>query len=126
MRVKGGPIRAQKRKRTLKKAKGYFGAKSKLYKKAHEQVIRSEAYAFADRKKLKSDYRKLWITRISAACKQHGISYSKFISGLNKANVELNRKMISEMAINSPETFAELVKIAKENVVTPKNDNTTL
>uniref|UniRef100_A0A2C9JR55 50S ribosomal protein L20 n=1 Tax=Biomphalaria glabrata TaxID=6526 RepID=A0A2C9JR55_BIOGL len=94
MRVKGGPIRAQKRKRTLKKAKGYFGAKSKLYKKAHEQVIRSEAYAFADR--------------------------------LNKANVELNRKMISEMAINSPETFAELVKIAKENVVTPKNDNTTL
>ncbi|MGH1411654.1 MAG: 50S ribosomal protein L20 [Mycoplasma sp.] len=126
MRVKGGPIRAQKRKRTLKKAKGYFGAKSKLYKKAHEQVIRSEAYAFADRKKLKSDYRKLWITRISAACKQHGISYSKFISGLNKANVELNRKMISEMAINSPETFAELVKIAKENVVTPKQDNTTL
>lgn len=126
MRVKGGPIRAQKRKRILKKAKGYFGAKSKLYKKAHEQVIRSEAYAFADRKKLKSDYRKLWITRISAACKQHGISYSKFISGLNKANVELNRKMISEMAINSPETFTELVKIAKENLSIPKKEDTTL
>lgn len=113
MRVKGGVIRSRRRTRVLKEAKGYWGAKSTLYKKAKEQTLRGRASAFNDRKNLKSDYRKLWIVRINAACRVHTISYSKFIAGLKNANIELNRKMLSEIAIHNPEQFAKIVELAK-------------
>lgn len=114
MRVKGGTVHRARRKKALKQAKGYFGSKHRLYKTAKEQVMHSGAYAYRDRKARKRDFRKLWITRINAACRQNEISYSKFINGLNKANVEINRKMLSEIAIDDPKAFAELVKIAKD------------
>ena len=95
--------------------KGYFGAKSKLYRTANQAVMKSLNYSYIGRKQRKRDFRKLWITRINAATRLHGMSYSKFISGLKKANVNINRKMLSEMAINDPEGFAKLVEIAKEN-----------
>ena len=113
MRVKGGTIHRARRKKALKQAKGYFGSKHRLYKTAKEQVMHSGAYAYRDRRNRKRDFRKLWITRINAACRLNEISYSKFIDGLNKANVEVNRKMVSEIAIDDPKAFAELVKVAK-------------
>ena len=113
MRVKGGTIHRARRKKALKQAKGYFGSKHRLYKTAKEQVMHSGAYAYRDRRNRKRDFRKLWITRINAACRLNEISYSKFINGLNKANVEVNRKMLSEIAIDDPKAFAELVKVAK-------------
>ena len=113
MRVKGGTIHRARRKKALKQAKGYFGSKHRLYKTAKEQVMHSGAYAYRDRKARKRDFRKLWITRINAACRLNEISYSKFIDGLNKANIEINRKMLSEIAIDDPKAFAELVKVAK-------------
>ena len=113
MRVKGGTIHRARRKKALKQAKGYFGSKHRLYKTAKEQVMHSGAYAYRDRKNRKRDFRKLWITRINAACRLNEISYSKFIDGLNKANVEINRKMLSEIAIDDSKAFAELVKVAK-------------
>ncbi len=113
MRVKGGTIHRARRKKALKQAKGYFGSKHRLYKTAKEQVMHSGAYAYRDRRNRKRDFRKLWITRINAACRTNEISYSKFINGLNKANVEVNRKMLSEIAIADPNAFAELVKVAK-------------
>ena len=113
MRVKGGTIHRARRKKALKQAKGYFGSKHRLYKTAKEQVMHSGAYAYRDRKNRKRDFRKLWITRINAACRLNEISYSKFINGLNKANIEINRKMLSEIAIDDPKAFAELVKVAK-------------
>ena len=113
MRVKGGTIHRARRKKALKQAKGYFGSKHRLYKTAKEQVMHSGAYAYRDRKNRKRDFRKLWITRINAACRLNDISYSKFIDGLNKANIEVNRKMLSEIAIDDPKAFAELVNVAK-------------
>ena len=113
MRVKGGTIHRARRKKALKQAKGYFGSKHRLYKTAKEQVMHSGAYAYRDRKNRKRDFRKLWITRINAACRLNEIGYSKFIDGLNKANIEVNRKMLSEIAIDDPKAFAELVKVAK-------------
>ena len=113
MRVKGGTIHRARRKKALKQAKGYFGSKHRLYKTAKEQVMHSGAYAYRDRRNRKRDFRKLWITRINAACRLNEISYSKFIDGLNKANVEVNRKMLSEIAIDDSKAFAELVKVAK-------------
>ena len=113
MRVKGGTIHRARRKKALKQAKGYFGSKHRLYKTAKEQVMHSGAYAYRDRRNRKRDFRKLWITRINAACRLNDISYSKFIAGLNKANIEVNRKMLSEIAIDDPKAFAELVKAAK-------------
>ncbi len=113
-RVKGSNIHAARRKKVLKRAKGYFGSKHKLYKTAKEQVMHSLQYAYRDRRQTKRNMRKLWITRINAACRMNEISYSKFIAGLNKANVNINRKMLSEIAINEPEAFADLVKMAKE------------
>ena len=112
-RVKGGTIHHARRKKVLKQAKGYFGSKHRLYKTANEQVMHSLKYAYRDRKQKKRDFRKLWITRINAACRMNEISYSKFINGLSKANVEINRKMLSEIAIENPTAFTELVKIAK-------------
>ena len=113
MRVKGGTIHRARRKKALKQAKGYFGSKHRLYKTAKEQVMHSGAYAYRDRKARKRDFRKLWITRINAACRLNEISYSRFIDGLNKAGIEINRKMLAEIAIDDEKAFAELVKVAK-------------
>ena len=113
-RVKGGTISRARHKKALKQAKGYFGSKHKLYKTAKEQVRHSMMYAYRDRRTKKRDFRKLWITRINAACRQNDISYSKFINGLSKAGVEINRKMLSEIAIDDPKTFASLVETAKK------------
>lgn len=113
MRVKGGTIHRARRKKALKQAKGYFGSKHRLYKTAKEQVMHSLAYAYRDRKQKKRDFRKLWITRINAACRLNEISYSKFINGLNKAGIEVNRKMLAEIAVDDEKAFAELVKVSK-------------
>ncbi len=112
-RVKGGTIHAARRKKVLKQAKGYFGSKHKLYKTAKEQVMHSLKYAYRDRRQNKRNMRKLWITRINAACRMNDISYSKFIDGLNKAGVTINRKMLSEVAIDNPKAFSDLVILAK-------------
>lgn len=112
-RVKGGTTNRARHKKILKMAKGYFGSKHRLYRTAHEQVMHSLKYAYRDRKQTKRNFRKLWITRINAACRMNDISYSKFINGLSKANVTVNRKMLSEIAIDSPKSFTELVVIAK-------------
>ena len=113
-RVKNGAVTKARHKKVLKEAKGYFGSKHRLYKTAKEQLMHSGQYAFRDRKQKKRDFRKLWITRINAACRQNDISYSRFIEGLTKAGVEINRKMLSEIAINDPKAFTELVKVAKD------------
>ena len=113
-RVKGGTVARARRKKVLKEAKGYFGSKHRLYKTAHEQLMHSGQYAFRDRRQNKRNFRKLWITRINAACRENEISYSKFINGLNKAGVTVNRKMLSELAIDNREAFADLVTIAKD------------
>ena len=113
-RVKGGNIHKNRRAKVMKLAKGYFGSKHRLYRTAKEQVMHSLKYAYRDRRQKKRDFRKLWITRINAACRQNEISYSKFINGLNKAGVIINRKMLSELAISDPKAFAELVKVAKD------------
>ena len=115
-RVKGGTVARARRKKVLKEAKGYFGSKHRLYKTAHEQVMHSGQYAFRDRRQNKRNFRKLWITRINAACRENEISYSKFINGLNKAGVTINRKMLSELAIEQKEAFADLVVIAKDSL----------
>ena len=115
MRVKGGTVTRARRKKILKMASGYFGSKHLLFKTAKEQVLHSLNYAYNDRRKLKSDYRKLWIRRINAACRMNDISYSKFMHGLKQANVQVNRKMLSELAINDPAAFSDLVKLAKKN-----------
>ena len=113
-RVKGGTVARARRKKVLKEAKGYFGSKHRLYKTAHEQLMHSGQYAYRDRRQKKREFRKLWIARINAACKQNEITYSRFINGLTKAGVTINRKMLSEVAIDSPETFKDLVVIAKD------------
>ena len=114
MRVKGGNITHLRRKKVLKQAKGYFGSKHALYKTAHEQVMRSHMYAYIDRRNIKRDFRKLWIKRINAACRINDISYSKFMHGLKVAHIDLNRKMLSEIAIHDEKGFAQLVEIAKK------------
>ncbi len=112
-RVKGGTVTHARRKRVLKRASGYFGSKHLLFKTAKEQVMHSLRYAYVSRRNIKRDYRKLWIRRINAACRLNDISYSKFMFGLKKANININRKMLSELAINDPKAFADLVKTAK-------------
>ena len=114
MRIKRGVNAAKKRRKILKQAKGYFGAKSKLYRTAREQVMKSGQYAYIGRKQKKRDFRALWITRINAACRQNDISYSRFVSGLKKANVTLNRKVLADMAVREPAAFANLVEVAKK------------
>ena len=113
-RVKNGAVTKARHKKVLKLAKGYFGSKHRLYKTAKEQVMHSYMYAFRDRKQNKRNFRKLWIVRINAACRENEISYSKFINGLTKAGVTINRKMLAEIAIDSPKEFANLVAIAKD------------
>lgn len=113
-RVKGGSVAKNRRRKVLKSAKGYFGSKHRLFKTAQEQTFHSGAYAYRDRKQNKRNFRKLWITRINAACRENEISYSKFINGLAKAGIEINRKMLSEMAIDDPKSFTSLVETAKK------------
>lgn len=123
-RVKGGNVAKNRRRKVLKAAKGYFGSKHRLFKTAQEQTFHSGVYAYRDRKANKRNFRKLWITRINAACRENGISYSKFIAGLTKAGIEVNRKMLSAIAIDDAKAFAELVNVAKAacegKVVAPK------
>lgn len=116
-RVKGGTVTRARRKKTLKLAKGYFGSKHLLYRTAHEQVMRSLRYAYRDRRQLKREMRKLWIARINAACRMNDMSYSTFMHGLKLANVNMNRKMLSEIAIHDPKSFSEIVKVSKEALV---------
>ena len=115
-RVKNSVTTRARHKKVLKAAKGYFGSKHRLYKTAKEQLMHSGQYAFRDRRQKKRDFRKLWITRINAACRENEISYSRFIEGLNKAGVEVNRKMLSEIAIADPKAFTELVNTAKKGL----------
>ena len=111
-RIKGAMMTRKRRKKTLKLAKGYFGAKSKHFKMAKQAVMKSGNYAYIGRKQKKRDFRRLWITRISAACKLNGTTYSKFMNGLKKAEININRKMLSEIAIADPAAFTELVEKA--------------
>ena len=118
-RVKGGNVSKNRRRKVLKAAKGYFGSKHRLYKTAQEQLFHSGEYAYRDRKANKRNFRKLWITRINAACRENDISYSKFINGLNIAGVTINRKMLSEVAIADSKAFTELVQVAKDALANP-------
>jgi len=119
-RVKGGTVSKTRRRKVLKEAKGYFGSKHRLYKTAQEQVFHSGVYAYRDRRQKKRDFRKLWITRINAACRENEISYSKFMNGLSIAGVEINRKMLSELAIDNPKAFTELVEVSKKALASGK------
>lgn len=112
-RVKGGSVAKNRRRKVLKEAKGYFGSKHRLFKTAQEQTFHSGVYAFRDRKQNKRNFRKLWIQRINAACRENEISYSKFINGLTKAGIEVNRKMLSAIAIDDPKAFTDLVNVSK-------------
>jgi large subunit ribosomal protein L20 len=112
-RVKGALSTRKRRKKILKLAKGYFGAKSKLFRTANQAVMKSLTYSYIGRKQKKRDFRRLWITRISAAAKMNGMNYSRFINGLRKANIDMNRKMLSEIAIADPAAFTALVEKAK-------------
>ena len=112
-RVKGALMTRKRRKKVLKLAKGYFGAKSRLFRVAKEAVMKSGQYAYIGRKQKKRNFRQLWITRISAGCRANGVNYSTFMNGLKKAGVELNRKMLSEIAIADPAAFTALVERAK-------------
>jgi large subunit ribosomal protein L20 len=113
-RVKGSFVTRQRRKKVLKLAKGYYGAKHLLYKTAKEQVMHSFKYAYRDRRRKKRDFRKLWITRINAAARLNNLSYSKLINGLKLANIEVNRKILSDIAINDPKGFTNLCKQAEK------------
>ena len=115
-RVKGAMMTRKRRNKILKLAKGYWGAKSKHYKMANEQVMKSLSYAYVGRKLKKRDFRSLWITRISAACKANGMNYSSFMHGLKLANVEINRKMLAELAVNDKAAFTQLTELAKSKL----------
>ena len=115
-RIKGALATRKRRKKVLKLAKGYFGAKSKLFKTAKEAVMKSGNYAYIGRRLKKRDFRRLWITRISAAAKLNGMNYSTFMNGLNKAGVQINRKMLADIAVNDEAGFANLVKTAKKSL----------
>ncbi len=112
-RVKGAMMTRKRRKKILKLAKGYFGAKSTHYKMANQAVMKSLTYAYIGRKQKKRDFRKLWITRINAGCKLNGLNYSRFMFGLKKANINLNRKVLAELAVSDPQAFAALCEKAK-------------
>ncbi|MBI3636538.1 MAG: 50S ribosomal protein L20, partial [Candidatus Rokubacteria bacterium] len=112
-RAKGGAKTRQRRKKVLKQAKGYFGGRRKLYRTAAETVLRAGVFAYRDRKQKKRLARSLWIIRINAACRQAGLSYSKFIAGLKKAGVTLDRKVLAELAVSDPGAFAKLAETAK-------------
>ena len=115
-RVKRGVSVNRRHKKILKLAKGYFGAKSKLYRPANEQVMKSLSYAYAHRKKKKGDFRRLWIQRINAAARINGLSYSRFMGGLRNAGVVVNRKVLADLAVNDSNGFTQLVTVAKDNL----------
>jgi large subunit ribosomal protein L20 len=112
-RVKRGVASRRRRKRVLKQAKGYYGGRSRLFKTAREAVERGLRYAYRDRKQRKREFRGLWITRINAAAREHGLSYSRFMHGLQEAGVEVDRKNLADIAVADPKTFAELAELAK-------------
>ena len=112
-RVKGGPETRQRRKKVLKMAKGYRGGRSRLYRTAVDAVHRALAYAYRDRRARKRDFRRLWITRINAAARQHGLSYSRLMDALRKAHVELDRKILADLAVNDPGAFSKIAEMAK-------------
>ena len=116
VRVRGAATAQKRKKRVLKKAKGQFGHKSKRYRQAKRSVIKGLTYAYRDRKVKKREFKRLWIIRINAACQESGVTYSRFISGLKKADVNIDRKILSELAITSPAAFKKLVKLSKETV----------
>lgn len=118
-RVKGGYTTRRRRKAVLKLAKGYVGSKHTIYRTANEAVMRAMQYAYRDRKQKKRDFRKLWIQRINAAAKENGLKYSLFICGLSRAGVEVNRKMLADLAVNDPKAFTEFVEIAKKCLTMP-------
>ena len=113
MRVKTGTVRRKRHKKILKLAKGFYSGRRKHFRKAKEQIERSLVYAFRDRKQKKREFRKLWIVRINAACRLNGISYSRLINALKKANIDLDRKILADLAMNDPEVFASIVEKAK-------------
>ena len=113
-RVKGAMMTRKRRNKTLKMAKGYWGSKSKHFRVANQAVMKSLSYAYAGRRLKKRDFRSLWITRISAACKLNGMNYSSFMHGLKGAGIEINRKMLSELAISDPAAFTQLTEVAKK------------
>ena len=115
-RVKGGTVTRKRRKKVLKLAKGYFGSKHTLYKVANQQVMKSLQYAFRDRRQKKRDFRKLWITRINAAARINGLSYSRLMHGLKLAGIEVNRKMLADLAISDAAAFAQLAETAKKEL----------
>jgi large subunit ribosomal protein L20 len=116
-RVKRGTLVRKRHKKTIEAASGYFGGKNNLFKTAHEQVMRSGNYAYRDRRNKKREFRRLWITRISAACRLNGLSYNRFIEGLNKTGVAIDRKVLADLAIAQPGAFAQLVAQAASAVV---------
>ena len=116
MRVKGGIVTRRRRKKWLKLAKGYWGHKSIGFKVAKQQVVKSWTYAFRDRKQVKRNFRKLWIARINAAVREEGLTYSKFMNGIKKSNIDINRKMLSELAINNKDIFDSIVEQVKKNI----------
>jgi len=118
-RVKNTPVTRRRRKKILKLAKGYFGSKHTLYRTAHEQVMRALQYAYRDRKQNKRNFRRLWISRINAGAVQNGFKYSKLIHGLSLANVQLNRKVLADLAISEPKVFASYVDLAKDAIANP-------
>jgi len=113
-RVKGGPRTRRRHKRVLKLTKGQFGARHALFRRAHEAMMKSLWYAYRDRRARKRDFRRLWITRINAAVRQHGLSYSQFIHGLRRAGVEIDRKVLADLAVRDAQAFSQLVQLAKE------------
>jgi large subunit ribosomal protein L20 len=116
-RVKGGPKTRQRRKKVLKMAKGYRGGRSRLYRTAVDAVHRALAYAYRDRRVRKRDFRRLWITRINAAARLHGLSYSRLMDALRKAHIELDRKILADLAVNDPGAFSKIAEMAKTSAV---------
>lgn len=115
-RVKRGVVARAAHKKVLKKTKGYYGARSRTFKVANQAVTKAGQYAYRDRRVRKREFRKLWIIRINAAVQEHGVSYSRFINGLKKANLEMDRKVLSDLAINDPQAFAKVVELVKSNL----------
>lgn len=115
-RVKGGTVTRQRRRRVLKLAKGYYGSKHALFKTAKQQVMKSGQYAYRDRRQKKRDFRRLWITRINAAARTNGLSYSRMMHGLKLAGIDINRKMLAELAVTDAQAFASLAETAKSKL----------
>ncbi|WP_010272495.1 50S ribosomal protein L20 [Paenibacillus senegalensis] len=115
-RVKGGFVTRRRHKKVLKLAKGYFGSKHRLFKTANQQVMKSQLYAYRDRRRKKRDFRRLWVTRINAAARLNGLSYSKFMHGLKLAGVDVNRKILAELAVSDAKAFADLADTAKQKI----------